>query len=128
MKIREIKTIQAEFKNFKVIGIFNEEPDTHESDWLSVYYQIEEANFMMHMFSIKIDRNFKTDFEQFVKCTFIYTWIIEECERKMEAQDEYCDIYFSVYKEILDILRGGENNGIRKKYKNHNKWSRNRNK
>ena len=56
------------------------------------------------MFSAKIVKNFKADFEYFVKGTFIYAEILEECKRKIEEDNEDYETYLKVYKEILKEL------------------------
>ena len=126
IKIRYIKTIQADFESFQIFGFLGNLKGG--GCVTEIYWRAKCSNIMNFIIGIKINAGFEADFKFYLKDTFLYTAISEQCESKIEAQDEYCDIYFNVYKEILGILRGGENNGIRKKYKNHNKWSRNRNK
>lgn len=103
MKMKEIKTIQAEFKNFKVVGFLEKEVDG--GDMISIYWQSKDLGLMNHVVGTKININFEADFKEFIDGGYVINSILEECENKIESDKCYdTDSYLKVYKEISEQL------------------------
>lgn len=103
MKIKEIKTIQAQFGTFKVVGFL--EKDVDGGDVISIYWQPKDLGLMSHVVGTKINIGFEADFKEFIDGGYIINSILEECESKMESDNCYdTDSYLKVYKEISEQL------------------------
>ncbi|MDK2827732.1 MAG: hypothetical protein PWP67_527 [Clostridium butyricum] len=102
MKIREIKTIQAEFNNNKVIAFYNEDSITENS--IDIYWSLMNSSEKNFIIGVEIVRSFERDFQVHLQDTFIYNKILEQCENKMKYDDEEYESYLKVYEEILKEL------------------------
>lgn len=101
MKMKEVKTIQAEFESFKVVGFL--EKDVDGGDVVSIYWQPKDLGLMSYVVGTKINIGFEADFKEFIDGGYIINSILEECESKIESDNCYdTDSYLKVYKEISE--------------------------
>lgn len=71
---------------------------------IEIYWKAKGSNLMNLIIGIKINVGFEADFDLYLKDTFIYIAIAEQCESKIESEDLDYNIYIKVYKEILEKL------------------------
>ncbi|MDK2827731.1 MAG: hypothetical protein PWP67_526 [Clostridium butyricum] len=100
IKIRHVKTIQADFESFKIFGFLGNLKGG--GGVTEIYWRAKGSNIMNFIIGIKINVGFEDDFNFYLKDTFLYTAIAEQCESKIEAVN--FDRYIKVYKEILEKM------------------------
>ncbi len=98
IKIRNVKTIQADFESFKIFGFLGNLKGG--GGVTEVYWRAKGSNIMNFIIGIKINVGFEADFKLYLKDTFIYTAIVEQIESAHSDSENY----IKVYKEILEKI------------------------
>lgn len=98
IKIRYIKTIQADFESFQIFGFWGNLKGG--GCVTEIYWRAKCSNIMNFIIGIKINAEFEADFKFYLKDTFLYTAIAEQ----IESANSYSENYIKVYKEVIEKI------------------------